>query len=630
MAVVASGSDRILSEFPELETAGLLENLSLDGQAKTAADGMEPAKKLTTSQYGTNDLANNNQAMSLSRSTTPLVDPNAQNYYPNGYPPSPAYYYGGYFGHGNEWNDYSRGLEMSHQAGFGEGDASGFHPQGYPLYSPTNGTGQTNDSQLYGTQQYQYPFYQLPNSNGSLNQVSPPPGQAATAGLTEKGPLPAGTTPGNMGSLNKNNGLKSFRPSNQNSYSNSNGASKRGTSGTTYQPSSYQDPRFSYEGFQSAFPWVDASMYSGGATGHLGGGGFSSSLNSHQSRPVPGYGQGSGYMMYPNNRMYDHYGNRGTGYSFGYNNNWTNGRGWMTVDKYKSKGRGYGNENMDGSGELNKGPRAKTFKLQKDLGAETTLEGQTDSSTENKEENPTEILDQGQYNKDDFPEDYADAKFFVIKSYSEDDVHKSIKYGVWTSTPNGNKKLDAAYRESSAKAARCPVFLLFSVNTSGQFVGLAEMVGPVDFDKTVEYWQQDKWTGCFPVKWHIIKDVPNSTLRHITLENNENKPVTNSRDTQEVHIEKGIEVLKIFKSCKSKTSILSDFGFYATREKIMQEKRTKQKMQKQVLENAMMGKDISTSAVAEVEQKINGEARLPEQKESGVAEKDAPEEKAGC
>lgn len=60
------------------------------------------------------------------------------------------------------------------------------------------------------------------------------------------------------------------------------------------------------------------------------------------------------------------------------------------------------------------------------------------------------------------------------------------------------------------------------------------MVGPVDFDRTVEYWQQDKWRGCFSVKWHIIKDVQNSSLRHIKLGNNENKPVTNSRDAQEV------------------------------------------------------------------------------------------------
>lgn len=74
----------------------------------------------------------------------------------------------------------------------------------------------------------------------------------------------------------------------------------------------------------------------------------------------------------------------------------------------------------------------------------------------------------------------------------------------------------------------------FQVNASAQFCGVAEMVGPVDFDKSVDYWQQDKWSGQFPVKWHVIKDVPNSQFRHIVLENNDNKPVTNSRDTQEV------------------------------------------------------------------------------------------------
>lgn len=60
------------------------------------------------------------------------------------------------------------------------------------------------------------------------------------------------------------------------------------------------------------------------------------------------------------------------------------------------------------------------------------------------------------------------------------------------------------------------------------------MVGPVDFHKDMDFWQQDKWSGSFPLKWHLVKDVPNSTFRHIILENNENKPVTNSRDTQEV------------------------------------------------------------------------------------------------
>ena len=62
------------------------------------------------------------------------------------------------------------------------------------------------------------------------------------------------------------------------------------------------------------------------------------------------------------------------------------------------------------------------------------------------------------------------------------------------------------------------------------------MTGQVDFNKNMDFWQQDKWNGYFPVKWHIIKDIPNQQFRHIILENNENKPVTNSRDTQEVCI----------------------------------------------------------------------------------------------
>ncbi|CAL9109998.1 unnamed protein product [Musa acuminata var. zebrina] len=185
------------------------------------------------------------------------------------------------------------------------------------------------------------------------------------------------------------------------------------------------------------------------------------------------------------------------------------------------------------------------------------------------------IISPDDYNKDDFPVNYPDAKFFVIKSYSEDDVHKSIKYNVWSSTPNGNKRLNSAYEDAQIKSAgksrKCPVFLFYSVNASGQFCGLAEMVGPVDFDQDMDFWQQDKWSGSFPVKWHVIKDVSNASLRHIILENNENKPVTNSRDTQEIPYSTGINMLSIFKTSLLRTSILDDFMFYEVRQKKMME-----------------------------------------------------------
>ena len=86
------------------------------------------------------------------------------------------------------------------------------------------------------------------------------------------------------------------------------------------------------------------------------------------------------------------------------------------------------------------------------------------------------------------------------------------------------------------------------------------------------------------MKWIYVKDVPNSQLRHIRLENNENKPVTNSRDTQvdqitglgcgrselfvfqEVPPEKGRQVLKIIHSYKHATSIFDDFIHYEKRQ----------------------------------------------------------------
>ena len=86
------------------------------------------------------------------------------------------------------------------------------------------------------------------------------------------------------------------------------------------------------------------------------------------------------------------------------------------------------------------------------------------------------------------------------------------------------------------KVQQLTFFNVYQVNGSGHFCGMAEMVGPVDFHKDMDFWCQDKWTGCFPVRWHIVKDIPNGSLQHITLQNNENKPVTHSRDTQEVSL----------------------------------------------------------------------------------------------
>lgn len=173
-------------------------------------------------------------------------------------------------------------------------------------------------------------------------------------------------------------------------------------------------------------------------------------------------------------------------------------------------------------------------------------------------------LNPANFNPQVFDLDPKDARYFIIKSYSADDIHRSIKYSIWCSTNHGNKRLDEAYRQQQATGG--PIYLFFSVNGSGHFCGMAQMTSSVDFDSSSGVWAQSKWQGEFSVKWIYVKDVPNGALRHITLENNEDKPVTNSRDTQEAPSEKGRAVLKVIHLYSHTTSLFDDFLHYEKRQ----------------------------------------------------------------
>lgn len=99
------------------------------------------------------------------------------------------------------------------------------------------------------------------------------------------------------------------------------------------------------------------------------------------------------------------------------------------------------------------------------------------------------------------------------------------------------------------------------------------MVGYVDMNKDLDFWQVDKWCGFFPVEWHVVKDVPNWELCHIVLHNNEGKAVTHTRDTQEIKLKEGLQMLSIFKKFSAVTSLLDDMDFYEEREKSLRLKK---------------------------------------------------------
>ncbi|RIB29834.1 hypothetical protein C2G38_2027378 [Gigaspora rosea] len=164
-----------------------------------------------------------------------------------------------------------------------------------------------------------------------------------------------------------------------------------------------------------------------------------------------------------------------------------------------------------------------------------------------------------EYNPKTFRCKPPNARFFVIKSYTEDVIYRSLKYGTWASTEHGNRRLDKAFRDNVDKG---PIYLFFSVNASGHFCGMAEMLTPVDYTTTCSFMPLIKWKGVFKVKWIFVKDIPNGQLKHIRIENNENKPITYSRDTQELNPKPGCEMLEMFLNYRSKSSIIDDSEFY--------------------------------------------------------------------
>ncbi|XP_042430000.1 YTH domain-containing protein ECT4-like isoform X2 [Zingiber officinale] len=612
---------------PADQSADLMQKLSLDSTIKN--DNASEVTKTSGVQYG---VVNGREPIApipaYERSLTPLLQDHmdaSMCYLPNGY--NSSLYYGGYDGSMTEWEDYPRyvnpdGVELPPLGVYGD---MYHHGYGYAPYSPYPSPGSPaptmgHNNQLYTPQHYQFPatYYQpltptsapyTPSQNPNLK------GDVSTATAIDLPPIPVDTTKANSNgtakaSANTNNGITKAKPNQQYAPSNGMGSFGKGTLPGANPSSGYQDPRFGYDGMWSPISWYDSSMFPDGPQrptstnngssmiSHIGNTTSTRNQNLHHLPHLTGMhaprssAPGIVNKMYSNNRMY---GQNANGFRGNQNfrsniyDSSMNGRWVMSMDnKYKHRCQvngfsGYGNENLEGLSELNKGPRAGHFRNQKGFGPNFSVAARGQSLPTNAQDS-SEVPDKDQYNKLDFSVMYSDAKFFIIKSYSEDDIHKSVKYNVWSSTPHGNKKLDGAYQESKEKINECPVFLLFSVNTSGQFVGVAEMVGPVDFSKTLDYWQQDKWIGCFPVKWHIVKDVPNSILKHITLENNDNKPVTNSRDTQEVKLEQGLQLLKLFTEHVSKTSILDDFVFYETRQKVMLEKRPKQQQLQKVVD----------------------------------------------
>lgn len=108
------------------------------------------------------------------------------------------------------------------------------------------------------------------------------------------------------------------------------------------------------------------------------------------------------------------------------------------------------------------------------------------------------------------------SKFFIIKSFNEEDVHKAIKYSLWSSTKVGNQNLNEAFKETQRNGGG--VYLIFSCNGSGRYIGVARMSSEFNDSKEFNFWTQDsKWKGFFDVEWIFIKDIPFKCFKNVNI-----------------------------------------------------------------------------------------------------------------
>ncbi|QLG72075.1 hypothetical protein HG535_0C04290 [Zygotorulaspora mrakii] len=137
------------------------------------------------------------------------------------------------------------------------------------------------------------------------------------------------------------------------------------------------------------------------------------------------------------------------------------------------------------------------------------------------------------------------SRYFVIKSFCLEHVTESCAHGIWSSTYYGNRRLSEAYRSRDPNAK---VYLFFSVNGSGKFCGVAEMGSDLQDNLDTSIWTEhnDKYGKAFRVKWVIVRNIHNRLLKQHLIPSNDMKPVTHSRDTQEIPEMVGVSMLHTF------------------------------------------------------------------------------------
>ena len=117
------------------------------------------------------------------------------------------------------------------------------------------------------------------------------------------------------------------------------------------------------------------------------------------------------------------------------------------------------------------------------------------------------------------------ARFFIVKSHNDNEIHKGIKYCHWSCKKTLNDKIDSAFKEMSGKGGSVYIFVCGS---SRRLAAVGEVLSAADYSIVDPRYDPPpiqkgapptqspgfatrkggRWHGLFGVRWHHIKYVP--------------------------------------------------------------------------------------------------------------------------
>lgn len=115
----------------------------------------------------------------------------------------------------------------------------------------------------------------------------------------------------------------------------------------------------------------------------------------------------------------------------------------------------------------------------------------------------------------------------------------SFERNIWATTKGNEKRLRHAYNTCDE------VFLIFSIQGSGHFQGVAKMMTTIT-DNQCEDFGSANLGGVFEIDWIYKEEIPFQFTQHLTNPWNDNKKVQISRDAQEVEPSVGEALVQLW------------------------------------------------------------------------------------